>query len=224
MSDGKYGYINNLGEFIISPQFDEADLFTDHGIARVKFDNRYGYINLQGRYVINPLYHYAQPYSSGGLLMIIDASGGYGFINSKGETIVRPRYDKALVFGQYNLAPVMQNNLFGYIDSTGSFTISAQFDLAFPFVNDLAIIAVNDRYGYIDNQGKIIINPRFLEASFFSVDGYAYVRNSTGKVGLIDRTGNYEFSAQFDNYQLPFRWLGQSYDDYLTSLFLTLIQ
>jgi hypothetical protein len=42
--DNKYGYINQQGEEVIKPQFDDVGGFTANGLLRVKVDGRYGYI------------------------------------------------------------------------------------------------------------------------------------------------------------------------------------
>ena len=42
--DDKYGYINKKGDYVINPQFDAADSFSE-GLAAVEDDDEYGYIN-----------------------------------------------------------------------------------------------------------------------------------------------------------------------------------
>ena len=59
--DGKWGYVDSKGEFVIDPQFDDAADFSE-GLARVKIGGtsrysdggKWGYINPKGEFVINP--------------------------------------------------------------------------------------------------------------------------------------------------------------------------
>jgi len=51
--EGKWGYIDREGSYVIEPRFDEAKEFTE-GIARVKPGTKTGYIDKTGRYVWNP--------------------------------------------------------------------------------------------------------------------------------------------------------------------------
>jgi hypothetical protein len=51
---GRYGYINESGNFAINPQFDEGGNFRS-GIAPVWIGDREGYINKHGKYVWNPV-------------------------------------------------------------------------------------------------------------------------------------------------------------------------
>jgi hypothetical protein len=51
---GRYGYINESGNFAINPQFDEGGNFKS-GFAPVWIGNREGYIDKHGKYVWNPV-------------------------------------------------------------------------------------------------------------------------------------------------------------------------
>jgi uncharacterized membrane protein YvbJ len=65
--NGKYGYINKEGDYIISPQFDNAYGFSSVGLALVYSFNEYGYINEQGNCEINPQYEDAYSFTPNGL-------------------------------------------------------------------------------------------------------------------------------------------------------------
>ena len=51
--NGKWGYVNIIGEYVIESQFDEAYDF-DGEVAVVKVDEKWGYINKKGEYIIEP--------------------------------------------------------------------------------------------------------------------------------------------------------------------------
>ena len=51
--DGKWGYIDTVGKYAITPQFDEAGNF-ESGLAPVRIGDRWGYIDKEGKYVWNP--------------------------------------------------------------------------------------------------------------------------------------------------------------------------
>ena len=46
--NGKYGYVNEQGNFVIQPQLDMANNFTENGLAPVKQNGKWGYINKSG--------------------------------------------------------------------------------------------------------------------------------------------------------------------------------
>ena len=78
---------------------------------------------------------------------------------------------------------------YGYIDRTGQYVVSLQFDDARDFKDGLAQVRIGDdktgKWGYIDKTGKYVINPQFESADNFT-EGLARVV-SDGKVGYIAR-------------------------------------
>ena len=93
--DGKYGYINTKGNFVvndengnrieISGKFDEAYSFTED-LAVVKKDGKYGYINTKGEWVIECKFGYAHDFKKG--LTEVMKDGQWVVINTKGNFIV----------------------------------------------------------------------------------------------------------------------------------------
>ena len=56
--NGRWGFIDLTGQFVIEPQFSFAENFAN-GVARVELDGQYGYINRQGEFIwgpVKPLY------------------------------------------------------------------------------------------------------------------------------------------------------------------------
>ncbi|HEU5340960.1 WG repeat-containing protein [Edaphobacter sp.] len=89
---GKCGYINRDGKFVIKAQFDGEGPFSE-GMASVQVDNKWGYINTAGTIVVNPQFDQASAFSGG--LAAVSASGHTGTIDKQGKYVVNP--------GQYNM-------------------------------------------------------------------------------------------------------------------------
>jgi hypothetical protein len=62
----KYGYINERGEEVIAPRFDDAWRFAN-GLAAVKAEGKYGYIDEQGKIVIPPRFARVHNFAANGL-------------------------------------------------------------------------------------------------------------------------------------------------------------
>lgn len=62
--DGKYGYVDALGQIIIEPRFDGADTFSE-GLALVLDRGRFGYIDPVGRFAIPAVFRHALPFRDG---------------------------------------------------------------------------------------------------------------------------------------------------------------
>ena len=58
MKNGKWGFIDKKGKFLIQPQFEDAAFFSG-GLAPVEISGKYGYIDRTGKVVVQPEYDYA---------------------------------------------------------------------------------------------------------------------------------------------------------------------
>lgn len=54
--DGKYGYVNQKGEWVIEAKFDDVKERFTEGYAFVKEGGKWGFINFAGQYVVPPTY------------------------------------------------------------------------------------------------------------------------------------------------------------------------
>jgi len=62
--------VNNAGEEIISPQYEDARSFSN-GFAAVKQDEKWGYINLQGEMVIEPQFIDVRDFTASGSALVL---------------------------------------------------------------------------------------------------------------------------------------------------------
>lgn len=91
--------------------------------------------------------------------------------------------------------------LWGYIDREGHYVIAPQFRKAYVFSDGLAAVQRLDQtYGYIDANGEFL--PQIEVISGFAprfTEGLAPARADGGKVGFIDKQGNWVISPRFDS-------------------------
>ena len=128
-------------------------------------------------------------------ITLITVSGlGYilfiGRSNSENETSYN-------LFSENGLVRVKSGEKWGYIDKSGSFVISPQFDSADDFYDGIAIVKQDKKYGYINSKGEYIISPQFENAFEFS-NGVAAVKSGE-KWGYIDKTGKFVINPQYDS-------------------------
>jgi serine/threonine protein kinase len=121
------------------------------------------------------------------------------------EIVILPRFDVALDFSE-DLAAVVVDQELGYIDRTGEWVITPQFDFnpvilfqerAYQFSQGLAPMAIAYKWGYINPSGKFAIKPQFDRADSFS-NGLARIEIKN-RYGYIDRAGSLVISPQFDS-------------------------
>ena len=65
--NGKFGFINTSGEFVIPAQFDSfyQENFDESGVLPVNVGGKWGYIDLTGTYLAEPQFDYAEPFYNG---------------------------------------------------------------------------------------------------------------------------------------------------------------
>ncbi|MEM6263487.1 MAG: WG repeat-containing protein [Bacteroidota bacterium] len=203
VKDGNYyGFIDNSGNMVISPQFAYGIQFSE-GLAGVNVggtpgsrdmpeDGKWGFINENGRLVINPLYYSppntgSAPYDPEKLPLSMHM--GYQFKDS--------------------LAAVWLENRWVYIGHTGDTLISYAYILSdssrydtvkkYPilsariFKEDRAAVYTQDGWGYIDKEGQLVIPPKYLFPIEFN-NGYAVLMNKDRQFVCIDRYGRRHFS------------------------------
>lgn len=137
---GLYGYINDLGMWVIPPRFENVQSFGSNGMARVRLGGRYGVIDPSGQFVIPAVF------SSSG-----DAAEAM-------QSITKGRMTGLELWAQEDPA----TGLYGYLDHYGRWAIKPQFLRASAFNRNLAVVQVSDgRWGAIDLRGTMVIQPRF---------------------------------------------------------------
>ena len=207
--DGKWGYMNKSGEIVIKCQFDDAGLFTEDGLARIKIGEKYGFVDKTGTFITNPQYDWASSFSDG--FAVIQQGDLYGYINTDGKIAINPQYDEAYSFGNgYAIVVVGEN--WGIIDEAGKYVINPQYgaeyydtySIAYELSNADNVKKVllpamkNEKYGYIDIKGNTVIDFQFDSTSGFDENGYALVSVGS-KVGLIDKKGKYILNTVYDD-------------------------
>ena len=84
----------------------------------------------------------------------------------------------------------------GYIDDSGTETISAIYDDNRDFSNGLAIVNYQGYWGVINKQGEYIVDPSFRTLYSYS-EGYALAQNFKEEYSLLDRNGKIVMNLPF---------------------------
>lgn len=197
----KWGFINNKGTTVITPQFYNVEKFSDGKCAVSNKEGKWGYIDKTGKILINNQFASADIFKSGNAV-VFDTSRKAGLIDDTGKYIINPQFQQMIPDGNKFL--VESGGKMGWTDSKGTIIINPQFDGAFPFgSNNTAPVRQGDSWGFIDDEGKFVINPQFSIAYPF-ISGKAIVGNSTD-YGIIDKKGSYVVNPQFSGLSSSYR-------------------
>lgn len=202
--DGEHwGYINKKGNYVINPQFKDAEWFNE-GLALVKAeDGKYGFIDKKGNYEIPAQYSQATIFNEG-LAFVVEEGGYPTCIDKDGDIVFEFSMAEGVGCFQEGLAPFYVLNdkneaKWGFVDKKGNVAINPQFSVAYSFSNGLAAVANDkEKYGFIDKDGLYVINPQFDYVGNFRENGMAAFK-SGDKWGYIDKKGKYVINPQFDD-------------------------
>lgn len=85
--NGKYGFINKKGEFVISPKFDSVGIFND-GVCSIYENKKFIFIDKKGKPITDEKFDFALDFSNG-LAKVYKKDFGWYYINKKGELVCR---------------------------------------------------------------------------------------------------------------------------------------
>mgnify|MGYP003494239541 FL=1 len=160
--DKKYGFIDKLGNEIISCKYDDAEDY-DKGISVVTLGDKKGAINREGDMVIPCKYDNINLCKDDSLAaaFINETSG---FIDLEGNIVVPFDYEYCGTFSE-GLADVRKNGLIRFVNKNGKLVIPCKYTNSLDFSEGLVGVSidggedgvVDDKWGYIDKTGKIVI-------------------------------------------------------------------
>lgn len=190
--DGRYGYINKEGDFVVEANYEEAESFSE-GLAKVKIGDAYGYINVKNKLVIEAVYDKAQAFKDG--IAIVSINGLYGSIDKKGRLVQEVKYD----------ALKREHGIYTYKSDRG---YSHGSDITYNYLggfseNGLAVFK-DVNYGAINQKDEVLIPAIYTSISDFSGD-YAVVEKN-GFYGVTNEKHEIIVDIIYDDIKI--------YDDY----------
>lgn len=177
-SNGRWGYINQSGRWVVAPTLDDAKIFSEEGLARFQQDGRWGYLNTAGEVVIAAQFEEARRFKCG-LAAVKMGKDQWRFIDAAGAFAFDKAFFSVGDFSAAGLASAVESGkkrLVGYIDRSGQWAIQPQFKDQLAFGRDGVVPATTDqkKYGLIDRSGNWVLPPTYPDIREFNVDGLAY--------------------------------------------------
>ncbi|MFN5370286.1 MAG: WG repeat-containing protein [Bacteroidia bacterium] len=186
MQKEAFGFMNTSGKEISKAKFSEARDFRE-GLAAVldPFKGYWGYIDQNGKMVIRATFDEAYSFSEG--KAVINENGKFYFCDR--NAMLRP------ILGSYSrvfdlqdgVSVVMQDTLYGLIDSTGREIVKPRFQFLDNFENGISVFLENGNAGVLDKLGNVRIEARYNNV--FRFDQNHYVVEQNGLRGLINLKG-----------------------------------
>lgn len=197
-TDGRWGYINGEGQWLIAPTLDNARGFTEDGLARFCREGRWGYVNLLAQEVVPPQFEDARPMRNG-LAGVRTAAHTWRMVDRLGHFTCDAHFARLDTFGPVGLALAQQappqgtshHNLLGYVDHRGHWMIAPRFAQAHPFDEQAVTAASEDgeHWGLINAEGEWVLTPRYARIDPFNSEGLAFFAGDDGERGYLNTRG-----------------------------------
>lgn len=179
--EGFVNYINSEGNFLFPFEYKEMlEDFYQSQLAKVK--DKHGnifYINLSGKKIYNVKL----------FLKKDDASEFYGYVDKHGEWVLEPLFEEAYEFSANGLAPVKIQKKIGFINTSGEFVISPQYDdvgNGYFDGRDSAIVIQGKETFVIDMANKILAGPLSRAERYGATK---YLKAVVAGTGFYDNNG-----------------------------------
>ncbi len=193
----RYGFINEKGKWVITPQFNTADQFSE-GKARVRLNDKWGYINKKGEFIITPQFNLCFSFNEG-LAAACLKNNLWGLIDSTGKFVLQPAYYN--ITGAFSGIVCTQKNItdkWEILTIKNKASVKTSFTHMLGFSDSLSAARdTSNKWGFVDMNGQWIIPPVYTNAGSFS-EGLAAVQKDYKSWGFINKKGEWVIEPKFD--------------------------
>ena len=207
---GKYGYLNNQGEWIIPAQYIEAFPFSD-GLAAVlpETGGQYLLIDRQGHTIAElPENCTVKGTYREGKIPVMDAHGRWGYADQNGQLVLPCQWEEAECFFE-GRAVVKKDRKYGIIDPSGELITPCKWEWVRLCPDGYAVVKAENNEGVLTQDGQLALpceycrleylgDGAFSFANHYQVPIYAMSEN-TVKYGLVHVSGKILSPAQWSS-------------------------
>ena len=201
--DGKWGYVDKVGNIIIDFKYDEAGDFSEEGLAPVKNENfKWGYIDKTGNTVIDFQYIGADKFYEG-IAQVQKDYQEYLYIDVNGNAINDSTYKEGTNCSDNLIGVAKDEKHWGYIDKSGNIVIDFKYLEVSCFENGLAWVNDNGTPQIIDKSGNVKLNGTddyYIKNNFSEELAGVQSKLSDRKFGFIDINGDVVIDCEYDYY------------------------
>ena len=190
--DGKWGFIDQTGNEVVSPKYDQTLRMTS-GLAPFRVGTKWGFIDGAGQVVMPPTIEGGLPPTFCKDVAPYAAGGKFALLTSNGELKNYEGVDRYTGCGE-GMISIRKSRKWGFVGKSG-IVVEPSFDDVRPFHDGLAGAQLGGKWGLIDLTGSWVVKPQFSRVGMYS-EGLAPV--AVGEAwGFVDRTGKMVIAPKF---------------------------
>lgn len=198
--NGKFGFIDSEGYPITECNYENCDSF-HNGYASVMEEGKHGAIDIHGKEVVPCISSIPVEFSEGlAAISLINPDAPLNltaqrFKNFDIQSLIGHEKDGEIIFedgsgnvyDKESIELASKNHRCGYVNAERQTVIGFDYDMALPFSEGIACVAIGGKYGFIDKTAAWVTKPDYEDARDFK-EGLARVRKD-GKWGYINKRG-----------------------------------
>ena len=211
----KVGFKNENGELVIPYKYGDAMQYeVENEPIVVKLNNKWGLVDCNGNALSDFKYDEIKSLKEAMKVRIGDK---WGVIDEFGRELCALKYDaiSGIRYNANNDTPILVKyyDRYGFINTRGEEIIPLQYDFAYNFINDWAVVRVGGLWGIINRDGDMVVEPQYekivLPSNMDNANSVIVVKNN--KWGLIDAKGNILCDIKYDKLCQDYRFTNYFY-------------
>lgn len=207
--DGKYGVVDGQGKEVQAPRFDDIYPNSANEFIIYEIDGKRGILDAKGKQLTEALYDTTLVNGS-----VAEHGGLISAERGEEKWIINLATGEQKAVAYESLGDLHDGVMSASVIGKGSQLVDAKGDVvgdgkSYDYLGTPAngLVAFREKYdspcGYLDYQGKVVIAAQFAGCGAFGKQGgLAQQRmedGSSGKYGLIDRSGAWKVQPQYDS-------------------------
>jgi WG containing repeat len=219
-TNGKYGYVDYEDNWVVRPQFDEANEFDDLAFAFAKLKGKWGLIDLQGKVVLPFAYDkvvFNEYYFVDEQMATVIKNNKYGMVSrTSGKVFVECIYEKDFSFDDGFFYPlgtvsvVYRNKKAGLLNEKGVEVVPCIYDGGkqpfIPLDDFFVLVKQNKKIGVLDTVGHPLLSCQFEKVEISDAMSDVFEVKKNGKYGLYSFEGKEIIAPLYD---APFYFEGE---------------
>lgn len=184
--DLKFGLLDEEGERVIKPEFDEISPLQEDSIYYAKSEKGYSFITKSGKILNANDDRFEAINEMTEEFIGVKIDNRWGFVDVNGKLRVSNQYEN---IGPYNegLAPIKILGRWGYINKREDIIIQPAYDTVYTFIGGICEVVKKGKFGLINAKGNITLDCEYDNLWRLKTGGFL-TRNDE-KFGLVSSEG-----------------------------------
>jgi hypothetical protein len=193
--DLKFGLLDEYGQRIIKPEFDEISELQDDSIYFARSEKGHAFITKSGAVLIKNDDRFQEIRDMEEAFIGVKIDDRWGFVDINGKLRIANQYENIGPFNE-GLAPIKILGRWGYIDKREDIVVQPRYDTVYRFQGGLCEVKKKGKYGLINAKGQITLECEYDAIKRIKNGGFLIERD--GKTGLVNNEGRLLILPRFD--------------------------